>query len=71
LKKLIELAKRKKHARTRDLISVIGEIQYSRTQFKRGALHTKQLQKLKDKEVASRSWNKWTQINKSVTLDIT
>ncbi|KAA6390769.1 MAG: hypothetical protein EZS28_013706 [Streblomastix strix] len=67
----MELAKRKKHVRTRYLASVIGEIQYIRAQFKRGALHIKQLQKLKDKDVASRGWNKWTHLNRSAIPDIT
>ncbi|KAA6370565.1 MAG: putative Transposon Ty3-I Gag-Pol polyprotein [Streblomastix strix] len=71
LRHLMELAMRKKHEKTRNLASVIGEIQYTRAQFKRGALHTKQLQKLKDKEVASRGWNKWTQLNRSAIPDIT
>ncbi|KAA6383593.1 MAG: hypothetical protein EZS28_020878 [Streblomastix strix] len=70
-KHLMELAKRKKHIRTSDLASVIGEIQYTKAQFKRGALHIKQLQKLKVKEIASRGWNKWTQINKSVIPNLT
>ncbi|KAA6361890.1 MAG: hypothetical protein EZS28_042582, partial [Streblomastix strix] len=71
LRHLMELAKRKNHVRTKDLASVIGEIQYTRAQFKRGALHLKQLQKLKDKKIASRGWNKWTQLNKSAIPDIT
>ncbi|KAA6360606.1 MAG: hypothetical protein EZS28_043867, partial [Streblomastix strix] len=71
LRHLMELATRKKYIRTRDLASVIGEIQYTKAQFKRGTLHTKQLLKLKDKEVASRGWNKWTQLNRSAIPDIT
>ncbi|KAA6384971.1 MAG: hypothetical protein EZS28_019499, partial [Streblomastix strix] len=71
LKHLMELAKRKKHVRTRDLASVIGEIQCTIAQFKRGTLHIKQLQRLNDKEVARRGWNKWTQLNRSAISDIT
>ncbi|KAA6362989.1 MAG: hypothetical protein EZS28_041484 [Streblomastix strix] len=67
----MELAKRKKHVGTKDLVLVIGEIHYSSAQFKRGALNNKQLQKLKDKEVTSKGWNKWTQLNKSSISDIT
>ncbi|KAA6377769.1 MAG: hypothetical protein EZS28_026705 [Streblomastix strix] len=44
----------KKYVRTKDLASVIGKIQCTLAQFRRGALYIKQLQKLKDKEVASR-----------------
>ncbi|KAA6398993.1 MAG: hypothetical protein EZS28_005479 [Streblomastix strix] len=61
----------KKHSRTRNLASVIGEIQYTKAQFKRGVLHTKMLQKLKDKEVASRGRKKQAQLNKSAIPDIT
>ncbi|KAA6366712.1 MAG: hypothetical protein EZS28_037761, partial [Streblomastix strix] len=51
--------------------SVIGEVKYTRVQSKRGALHIQYLLKLKDKEVASRGWNKWTQLNRSAIPDIT
>ncbi|KAA6361153.1 MAG: hypothetical protein EZS28_043322 [Streblomastix strix] len=71
LKHLMELAKRKKHVRARDLASVFGEIQQTRAQFKRGEHHYKQLQMLKDKEIASWDWNKWTQLNDSVISDKT
>ncbi|KAA6369053.1 MAG: hypothetical protein EZS28_035418 [Streblomastix strix] len=60
----MELVKRKKHVRTRDLAFVIGDIQCTKAQYQRGALHNKQLQKLKDKEVSRRGWNKLTQLNK-------
>ncbi|KAA6393561.1 MAG: hypothetical protein EZS28_010909 [Streblomastix strix] len=51
--RLMEFARRKKHIRTRNLVFAIGEIQYTRVQFKRGTLYIKQHQKLKNKDVAS------------------
>ncbi|KAA6401077.1 MAG: hypothetical protein EZS28_003398 [Streblomastix strix] len=71
LRHLMELAKRKKYVRTKDLALVIGEIQCTRAQFKRGTLHLIKIQKQKDKKVTGRGWNMWTQPNKFTTLDIT
>ncbi|KAA6380500.1 MAG: hypothetical protein EZS28_023973 [Streblomastix strix] len=71
LNHLKKLAKRKKHVKTRESASVIGEIQYTRAQFKRGTLFVKQIQKLMDKVIDKRHWNKWTQLSKSAIPDIT
>ncbi|KAA6395942.1 MAG: hypothetical protein EZS28_008532 [Streblomastix strix] len=40
-------------------------------QFKRDAPHSNQLLKLKDKEIAKKSWNNWTKLEKCATPNIT
>ncbi|KAA6363324.1 MAG: putative reverse transcriptase, partial [Streblomastix strix] len=71
LKILMNRAIHNKYIRTRELAKRIGEIQFARAQFVRGALRTKLLNKLKDQEVQRSGWNNWTKLTCKVVPEIT
>ncbi|KAA6365103.1 MAG: putative reverse transcriptase, partial [Streblomastix strix] len=59
-----------KSVKTRWLASLIGKFNFLRIQIKRGGLHLKKLNKLKNKSVEQKGWNCWVQLQRTILPEL-